>query len=105
MTNSQHTPGPFDWRANDHDQSLAIVSRNNETGSFNNTSMQVARLYGPDRFANKDLFLAAPELLEALEYVLGHASMAKNANALGQAQSLMNVAERARKAINKAKGL
>ena len=68
---SKHTPGP--WTANeefDDGESLGIAITAGRLG-------QVVRVFdvGQEGFANAALIAAAPELLAALEHVLGRATM------------------------------
>ena len=65
MTAPKHTPGP--WEIINHPAETDGPYVQGPTGT--NDAHIVARIYGPDAKANARLIAAAPELLEACEYV------------------------------------
>ncbi len=97
MTNTQHTPGPWEISADKY--------ANFKNAVFGPDELKVAdcgssRLTGEVE-ANARLIAAAPELLEALERAADELKRAQNSNG---SQWLVDEEAKARAAIAKAKG-
>lgn len=97
MTNAQHTPGP--WKAYGTLVSLPVTP--DETQDVNICDMHRSNLPDAECCANARLIAAAPELLEALELIIGDQPYAATQEWRDQVKKAR---EMAKAAVAKARG-
>ena len=100
MGDTKHTPGP--WAVDDHDYGVEVFRAQPMPGGGRGEGICAVYGWGAMRDADARLIAAAPELLEALESMLGAFDTPLARMRLGIASSPVSTAARA--AIEKARG-
>jgi hypothetical protein len=93
MKHAKHTPGPFfkGEQSTETGEPIVLICAEAREGE----NKTIARMVGPDSEANANLFLAAPEMLEALKMLVEAGAIQKLSDT-GRADFVLRAIAKAR---------